>query len=102
MDDNKTMNRRDFLKGVATGACAGLFASMGAYSYTKWAYSRLPAVERKQMDFGVCRSVKVTNISETSWFSNADLMKKASLTPKNRKIQLLRKSHWKSHQPSLP
>jgi len=73
-DNNKTMNRRDFLKGVATGACAGLFASMGAYSYTKWAYSRLPAIERKQADFGVCRSVKVTNISETSWFSNADLM----------------------------
>jgi hypothetical protein len=29
-------------------------------------------------------------------------MKKASLTPKNRKIQLERRGDWKSHQPSLP
>jgi 7,8-dihydropterin-6-yl-methyl-4-(beta-D-ribofuranosyl)aminobenzene 5'-phosphate synthase len=31
-------------------------------------------VERKMADIGVCKSIKVTNISETSWFSNADLM----------------------------
>ena len=31
-------------------------------------------MERKLADIGVCKSVKVTNISETSWFENAVLM----------------------------
>ncbi|MFV0350678.1 MAG: MBL fold metallo-hydrolase, partial [Halodesulfovibrio sp.] len=73
MKDNH-MSRRDFVKGVATGVCAGAFASMGLYSYTQSAYDRLPKAERKFQDFGAVRSVKVVNISETSWFSNADLI----------------------------
>jgi len=73
MNDNK-ISRRDFVKGVATGVCAGAFASMGLYSYTQSAYDRLPKVQRKFEDFGACRSVKVINISETSWFNNAHLI----------------------------
>ncbi len=69
-----TISRRDFVKGVATGVCAGAFASMGLYSYTSSAYERLPKKERKFEDFGAVRSVKVVNISETSWFNNADLI----------------------------
>ncbi len=33
-----------------------------------------PEVVRNQTDIGVCKSVKVTNISETSWFDNATLI----------------------------
>ena len=72
-NDNK-ITRRNFVKGAATGVCVGTLASMGLYSYTPWAYDRLPKVERKQMEFGACRSVKVTNVSETSWFNNAHLV----------------------------
>ncbi len=73
-DEKKTISRRDFVKGAATGLVAGAFASMGMYSYTPWAYARLPEKKRTPQDFGTCRSVRVTNISETSWFNNAHLI----------------------------
>ncbi len=74
MTDDNTISRRDFLKGVATGVVGGTLAGMGLYSYTDSAYSRLKNVTRNQQDFGAVRSVKVTTVSETSWFSNAHLM----------------------------
>ncbi|MFO7596394.1 MAG: MBL fold metallo-hydrolase [Desulfocurvibacter africanus] len=73
-NDKKNLSRRDFIKGAATGLVAGAFAGMGIYSYTPLAYGRLPKTERKQHDFGACRSVRITNISETSWFNNAHLI----------------------------
>ena len=70
----KELSRRDFIKGAATGIGVGALASMGAVSYSPMRKKYLPKTNRKQHDFGVCRSVKVTNISETSWFSNSELM----------------------------
>lgn len=72
MTNNNT--RRDFLKGAATGLGVGGLAAMGAFSYSPWRKRYFPEIERKQTDFGVCKSVKVTNISETSWFDNATLI----------------------------
>ncbi len=74
MNDQITTSRRDFVKGAATGAVGGVLAGMGLYSYSGAAYDRLPKVAREQHDFGAVRSVKVTSISETSWFNNAHLM----------------------------
>lgn len=73
-NDKRNISRRDFVMGAATGLVAGAFAGMGMYSYTPWAYDRLPKTPRNQQDFGTCRSVRVTNISETSWFNNAHLI----------------------------
>ena len=71
---NNNTNRRDFLKGSAMGVTLGAFATMGVFSYSPWRKNYFAKVERKQEDIGVCKSVKVTNISETSWFENATLM----------------------------
>ncbi len=68
------MKRRDFIKGLATGAMAGTLGVMGVYSYSPWRKQHFPQVARKQAEIGVCRSVKVINVSETSWFENATLM----------------------------
>lgn len=68
------MKRRDFIKGAATGVGIGVLGAMGLYSYSPARKSHFPKIERKMADIGVCRSVKVTNISETSWFENAVLM----------------------------
>ena len=73
MSENK-VSRRDFLKGSATGVGVGTLASMGLFSYSSARKKLFPSIDRKQTDFGVCKSVKVTNISETSWFDNATLM----------------------------
>ncbi len=67
-------SRRDFLKGSAMGVTIGTFATMGVFSYSPWRKQYFSKVERQQKDIGVCKSVKVTNISETSWFENATLM----------------------------
>lgn len=74
MTDKIITSRRDFVKGLATGVSVGALAGMGLYSYTPAAYDRLAKVERKFEEFGALRRVKVTNITETSWFSNATLM----------------------------
>lgn len=73
MSDNK-MNRKDFLKGAAMGLGAGVVGAMGLYSYSPMRKKHFPAISRKLEDLGVCKSVHVTNISETSWFSNSELM----------------------------
>lgn len=66
--------RRSFLKGAATGLGVGGLAAMGAFSYSPWRKQFFSEIERTQMDFGICKKVKVTNISETSWFDNAVLI----------------------------
>ena len=69
------MNRREFLKGASLGLGAGALGAMGLYSYTPARRAFLPDINRQMSDFGVCKSVKVTNISETSWFDNGVFMK---------------------------
>ena len=73
-DKTNTVSRRDFFKGAAMGVMGGMLASMGIYSYSPWRKTHFPEVQRKLADIGACKSIKVTNISETSWFKNADLM----------------------------
>lgn len=70
-----TMNRRDFLKGAAIGVGAGALGAMGVFSYSPLSKAFLPRVDRKMADIGTCKSVKITNISETSWFDNKVFMK---------------------------
>lgn len=73
-NDKSGIKRRDFLKGAATGVGVGVFAAMGLYSYSDVRKRHFAKVERKMEDIGVCKSIKITNISETSWFENAVLM----------------------------
>ena len=70
----KGISRRDFIRGTATGLGVGALAAAGVFSYSPWRKEMFPEVIRNQVDIGVCKSVKVTNISETSWFSNSDLI----------------------------
>jgi len=70
----KKISRRDFVKGTLTGVGLGTLASMGLFSYSDMRENFLPHIARLGKDFGVCKNVKVTNISETSWFDNATLM----------------------------
>jgi len=68
------IRRRDFLKGAATGAGVGLLGAMGLYSYSPLRKAHFADVDRKMEDIGVCKSLKVTNITETSWFDNGTLV----------------------------
>ena len=74
MSDTTPISRRSFVKGAALGIMAGAAGAMGLYSYSPWRTAHFSKVDRKMADIGVCRRVKVTNISETSWFENAKLM----------------------------
>jgi 7,8-dihydropterin-6-yl-methyl-4-(beta-D-ribofuranosyl)aminobenzene 5'-phosphate synthase len=74
MSNSNMHSRRSFLKGASMGVAGGALASMGLYSYSPWRKTHFSEVSRKQTDIGVCKSIKVTNISETSWFDNATLM----------------------------
>ncbi len=69
-----SISRRDFIKGATLGLGAGTLGAMGLFSYSPMRESFLPKVQRKMQDFGVCKSVKITNISETSWFDNGVFM----------------------------
>lgn len=66
--------RREFLNGAVTGLGVGMLGAMGLFSWSPWRRRLFPEVERAQLDFGVCRNLRVTNISETSWFDNAALI----------------------------
>lgn len=66
-----SLTRRDFVKGAALGLGIGTLGAMGVYSYSPMRFSMLPKSERKMQDIGVCKSVRITNISETSWFDNS-------------------------------
>jgi 7,8-dihydropterin-6-yl-methyl-4-(beta-D-ribofuranosyl)aminobenzene 5'-phosphate synthase len=58
------MSRRDFVKSVAVGGAA-LYASSMLGNSPVWA--------AEPSDIGQCKSVKVSCISETSWFDGAQL-----------------------------
>jgi len=73
-EEKQGMNRRDFVKGLAAGGAAGFIGAMGIYSYSPWRKRHFPKIVSKNIDIGECKSIKITNISETSWFNNADLM----------------------------
>jgi 7,8-dihydropterin-6-yl-methyl-4-(beta-D-ribofuranosyl)aminobenzene 5'-phosphate synthase len=73
-DKPNGISRRDFFKGAAIGVMGGMLATMGIYSYSPWRKRHFATVQRKLADIGACKSIKVTNISETSWFNNANLM----------------------------
>ncbi|QIZ78776.1 MBL fold metallo-hydrolase [Ferrimonas lipolytica] len=68
------MDRRNFLKGVTGGVGLGMVGAMGVVSYSPLRDAYFPDIERKMTDIGKVKSLKVTNISETSWFENAVLM----------------------------
>lgn len=72
-EDNK-ISRRTFFRGASMGAMGGALLGMGLYSYSPMRKSHFPAIKRKLADIGTIKSVKVTNISETSWFENSVLM----------------------------
>ena len=72
--NNKNFSRRDFIKGTASGIGLGTLATMGIFSYSEGRKKFLPQVDRQVTDIGTCKSVKITNVSETSWFSNSVLM----------------------------
>jgi 7,8-dihydropterin-6-yl-methyl-4-(beta-D-ribofuranosyl)aminobenzene 5'-phosphate synthase len=75
MSEQKITSRRDFVMGAATGIGAGAIGAMGLYSYTPKAYERFAkAPSKNRQEFGAVRRIKVTNISETSWFDNGMLM----------------------------
>lgn len=73
-EQNKQVSRRDFLKGAAMGVAGGSLLAMGLYSYSPQRKRHFAQIERKMADIGVCKNIKVTNISETSWFENPVLM----------------------------
>lgn len=67
-------NRRAFLRGAAGGTALGALGMMGAYSYSPMRRAHFDTGESEKADIGAVKSLKVTNISETSWFSNTDLI----------------------------
>ena len=69
------MDRREFIKGAALGVGVGAIGAMGAYSYSPMRRAFLKDVKRGTTDIGVCKAIKITNISETSWFDNGTFMK---------------------------
>ena len=69
------MDRREFIKGAALGVGVGAIGAMGAYSYSPMRRAFLKDVKRGTADIGVCKAIKITNISETSWFDNGIFMK---------------------------
>ena len=73
-EKERKINRREFFKGAAMGVMGGMLATMGVYSYSPWRKAHFQQVKRKLADIGACKSLKVTNVSETSWFTNAELM----------------------------
>lgn len=65
----KTMKRRSFLKGLAaTGVTAVGMASTGPFVHKGFA-------AKKMENIGECKSVKITCVSETSWFDSPRMLK---------------------------
>ena len=73
-ENDKSITRRDFTKGVAVGTMAGALGAMGVYSYSPLRKQHFAKAPAPMEDIGEVKSVKVTNISETSWFDNKILM----------------------------
>ena len=64
------VSRRGFLKGLALGGTTGYLAMAGASS-TVLKDVFIPPSPVGDFDIGMCKSVKCTVVSETSWFNNA-------------------------------
>jgi len=73
-ENNGSITRRDFTKGVAVGTMAGAIGAMGVYSYSPMRKQHFAKAAPPKVNIGEVKSVKVTNISETSWFDNKKLM----------------------------
>ena len=73
-EENGSVTRRDFAKGVAVGTMAGAIGAMGVYSYSPMRKEHFAKTRPPKVNIGEVKSVKVTNISETSWFDNKKLM----------------------------
>jgi 7,8-dihydropterin-6-yl-methyl-4-(beta-D-ribofuranosyl)aminobenzene 5'-phosphate synthase len=67
-------SRRAFFRGTAAGAAVGLLGMMAGYSHSSLRENHFPHPQLARKDIGLVRGVKVTNISETSWFDNGVLM----------------------------
>ena len=64
------VSRRNFLKGLALGGTTGYLAMAGVSSTVmKDVFVPKPLVG--DTDIGMCKSIKCTVVSETSWFNNA-------------------------------
>ena len=70
--DNE-ISRGTFIKGLAAGTVAGYFVSSGVAS-TVFKDSIVKRPVANKVDIGECKSVKITCISETSWFYNKKLL----------------------------
>ena len=64
-----TMNRGNFLKGMAAGTVAGFFATQGLSS-SIFRSALVPAKQSKAIDIGELKGITIKTISETSWFDN--------------------------------
>lgn len=73
-EHDSSITRRDFTKGIAVGTMAGALGTMGVYSYSPLRKRHFAKAAAPKEDIGEVKSVKVTNISETSWFDNKTLM----------------------------
>jgi 7,8-dihydropterin-6-yl-methyl-4-(beta-D-ribofuranosyl)aminobenzene 5'-phosphate synthase len=61
------MDRRDFLKAMAASGAALAASGLGVDENKAWA-------DAKREDIGMCKSVKVTCVSETSWFDSPRML----------------------------
>jgi 7,8-dihydropterin-6-yl-methyl-4-(beta-D-ribofuranosyl)aminobenzene 5'-phosphate synthase len=66
----KLMKRRSFLKGLATTGVAAV--GMAGPSVAPWVRKGMAAI--KKQDIGECKSVKITCVSETSWFDSPRML----------------------------
>ncbi len=70
----KEITRRQFVKGLGAGSVVGCFATSGIAS-TFFKDSYIPEKKVGTTDIGKCKSVKITCISETSWFADKPLLR---------------------------
>ena len=70
---NQQISRGTFIKGLAAGTVAGYFVSSGVAS-TVFKDSIVKKPTQNKTNIGECKSVKITCISETSWFYNKKLL----------------------------
>ena len=63
------MQRRDFLKALAASGAALTATGLGIDGSDKKAWA-----DMKREDIGLCKSVKVTCVSETSWFDSPRML----------------------------
>jgi 7,8-dihydropterin-6-yl-methyl-4-(beta-D-ribofuranosyl)aminobenzene 5'-phosphate synthase len=74
MSEHDDGNRRDFLRGAATGTAVGAIGAMGVYSYLPFRRQHFPDRSAERQDIGQIKSLRIKNISETSWFDNNTLV----------------------------